>query len=458
MKVYQSVFLLFWAFQASLVMAAEVEKPARPNIIMICLDDLNDWVGFLGGHPDVKTPHMDRLAKRGRVFANAHCVVPVCSCSRVSIISGLHATTHGSYEFGPAYQSIPALKNVPCLHQHFKDHGYRTLTGGKVLHHGFEGALSKAIDVKLGRSGGPRRKENINWPGGPWDWGAFPESDDQMQDYQLAQKAAALLGQKQNEPFFMSVSIFRPHVPLLVPQKWFDLYDREKLTLPKAPSWDLDDLPPNLRGRINVEPVHDEVVQKGVWRGMVHAYLASTTFADHCVGTILQGLEGGPKRDNTIVVLWSDHGFHLGEKHQWAKRTLWEESTRVPLLVSGPGIAPGRCGEAVSLLDLYPTLVELCGIPAPKKLDGLSLVPQIRKPTARRSRPVIISSFYGNHAVRTRDWRLIRYADGARELYHHLNDPDEFTNLANRPMYEKTWSSLAKWLPKDSAPEVCAKK
>jgi arylsulfatase A-like enzyme len=422
---------------------------------MICLDDLNDWVGFLGGHPEVRTPHMDRLAKRSCNFTNAHCVVPVCSCSRVSIMSGLHATTHGSYEFGPSYQSIPSLKNATCLQQYFKNHGYRTYSGGKVLHHGFKGTLKGAIDVDLGRSGGPRRKSKINWPGGPWDWGAFPATDEQMQDFQLAQKTAAVLQEKHEQPFFISAGIFRPHVPLLVPQKWFDLYDREKITLPKAPRSDLDDLPPNLRGKINVEPTHEEVLKHKSWRGMIHAYLASISFADHCVGTILEGLDQGPNRNNTIVILWSDHGFHLGEKHQWAKRTLWEESTRVPFLILAPGFKAGtKCPEAVSLLDLYPTLIELCELPENETLDGVSLVPQLKNREAPRKRPVITSSFHGNHSVRTRDWRLIQYADGARELYDHRKDSDEFTNLAGDSDYSEIVKNLMKWLPKEIAPEV----
>jgi len=452
------LFFVLAAFPAALF-AADDKPSARPNILMICLDDLNDWVGFLGGHPDVKTPHMDALAKRGRNFTNAHCVVPVCSASRVSIMSGLHATTHGSYEFGPSYQRIPALRDAPCLQAYFKKHGYRTYAGGKVLHHGFKGRLKDAIDVNLGPSGGPRRKSNINWPGGPWDWGAFPESDDQMQDFQLAEKAAAVLQEDQDQPFFLSVGIFRPHVPLLVPQKWFDHYDREKIALPKAPRSDLADLPPNLRGRINVEPTHEEVLEKGVWRGMVHAYLASISFADHCVGTILDGLENGPHRDNTIVILWSDHGFHLGEKYQWAKRTLWEESTRVPFVICGPAITPGApCQEAVSLLDLYPTLIAQCGLPVNDKLDGLSLLPQLRDPKSARKRPVITSSFHGNHTIRTRDWRFIRYADGAEELYDHRLDPNEFTNLAKFPAHREDKEALAKWLPKVTAPEVRKKK
>lgn len=427
----------------------------RPNVLMICIDDLNDWVGCLGGHPDVKTPHIDRLAKQGRNFANAHCVVPVCSPSRVSVMSGLHATTHGSYDLGPSYQSIKRLDNVPCMQAYFQKHGYRTFAGGKVLHHGFTGSLATVIDVKLTGRGGPRPKQQMNWPGGAWDWGAFPESDDLMGDYTLAKNAAAALKEKHKQPFFMSVGLFRPHVPMFVPAKWFDLYEREKITLPKAPLSDLDDLPPNFKGRLNIEPTHAEVQQKGDWRGMVHAYLACVSFADMCVGTVMEGLNNGPNKDNTIVVLWSDHGFHLGEKQHWAKRTLWEESTRTPLIMAGTGIRAGvDCREAVSLLDIYPTLIDLCRLPKNPRLDGISLLPQLKDPQTPRMEPVISTSYYENHAIRTKDWRYIRYADGAEELYDHRIDSDEFNNLANHPEHKLIKQSLARWLPKNAAREV----
>lgn len=436
-----------------LLSATADERP--PNVLMICIDDLNDWVGFLDGHPDVKTPHMDRLAKQGRNFTNAHCVVPVCSPSRVSVMSGLHATTHGSYDLGPSYQSIPRLKTAPCMQAWFKKHGYRTIAGGKILHHGFTGELKEAIDVNLGRSGGPRPKKMKNGFSRAWDWGAFPESDDEMDDFKLAQKAAVSLKENHDRPFFMSVGIFRPHVPMFVPQKWFDLYDRDTIALPKAPLSDLEDLPPNFNRRLNVEPTHAEVLEKKQWREMVQAYLACVSFADMCVGTILEGLNSGPNKDNTIVVLWSDHGFHLGEKQKWAKRTLWEESTRTPMLFAGPGIKPGtNCPEAVSLLDIYPTLVELCRLPRPPQLDGLSLHPQLKNPSASRKTPVLSTSYYENHSIRTKNWRYIRYADGAEELYDHRNDPNEFTNLCDEPDHQATKMSLAKWLPEETAPEV----
>jgi choline-sulfatase len=209
--------------------------------------------------------------------------------------------------------------------------------------------------------------------------------------------------------------------------------------------------------RWGVAPTFWEVEEAKKWRSLVHAYLASTSFVDHCVGKVMEGLEGGPNEGNTIVVLWSDHGFHLGEKQHLAKRTLWEESTRVPFMVAGPGIKPGAdCREAVSLLDVYPTLVELCGLPENAGLEGVSVVPQLDAPGAVREEPAISSSYFGNHAVRTRDWRYIRYADGAEELYDHRVDSGELTNLAGNPEHGARKAALEKWLPDDTAaaPEV----
>jgi len=435
----------------------------KPNVLFIAIDDLNDWVGFMGGHPQVLTPHMDALAKRGRNFLNAHCAVPVCSASRASVMSGVAATTHGSYELGPRYEQLPALKEVPTLQRYFKNHGYATLSGGKVLHHNFNGRLAGDIDRSLGRKRSPRPRKPMSRPAnwsGAWDWGAYPASDAEMADIQLAQNAAKALKEGFDKPFFMSVGFFRPHVPLFVPPKWFNLYDVGKIALPKIPKNDLDDLPKNFL-RINdyaVAPTHAEVVSGGKQRSLTHAYLASVSFVDHCVGIVLDALKSSPHADNTLIVLWSDHGFHLGEKQHWAKRTLWEESTRVPLLIAGPGIRSGQpCKEPASLIDLYPTLVELCNLPKAKHLEGVSLVPQLRDPAKARRQPAITSSYFGNHSIRSRDWRLIVYEDGAKELYDHRNDPDEFRNLANDPAHKATVDELTKWLPKNAAPEFKAK-
>ena len=435
----------------------------RPNVLFICIDDLNDWTGFLGGHPQAVTPHMDALAKRGRNFANAHCAVPVCSSSRASVMSGMAATTHGSYELGPRYEELPALTDVPTIQRYFKDNGYYTLSGGKVLHHGFNGRLAGALDRSLGRKKSPRPKNPMSRPAnwsGAWDWGAYPEKDAEMADIQLAQDAAAALGEDFDKPFFMSVGFFRPHVPLFVPPKWFDLYDAESLTLPRILKSDLNDVPKNFLGINNyaVAPTHAEVTEHGKQRSLTQAYLASISFVDHCVGSVLDALKSSSHAGDTLIVLWSDHGFHLGEKQHWAKRTLWEESTRVPLVFSGPGIRPGKpCLEPASLLDLYPTLVELCDLPKNPRLEGLSLVPQLNDPKAARDRPAITSAYFGNHSVRSRDWRLISYEDGAKELYDHRTDSDEFHNLAKDPAHQDVIKELSRWLPRKAIPEFKVK-
>lgn len=451
---------LFFVFLASfLVVELRAQDAKRPNVLMISIDDLNDWTGFLGGHPQALTPHMDKLAEQGRNFSNAHCAVPVCSSSRVSVISGVAATTHGSYELGPAYEELPALAEVPTIQRHFKDNGYYTLVGGKVLHHGFQDRLSGDVDRSLGREKGARPKKTMNLPSGwskAWDWGAYPENDAKMADFQLAESAAEALQEDFEKPFFMTVGFFRPHVPLYVPPKWFDLYDAERLTLPDNPMSDLEDLPGNFL-TINdyaVAPTHGDVLEHRKQRSMTQAYLASISFVDHCVGVVLDALKSSPHADNTVIVLWSDHGFHLGEKQHWAKRTLWEESTRVPLLIAGPGINPGEASpEPASLIDIFPTLVELCQLSDNPKLEGISLVPQLGDPATPRERPAITSAYFGNHSIRTKDWRLIAYEDGAKELYDHRNDQDEFRNLAADPSHQKIIEELSRWVPQEGAPE-----
>ena len=295
---------------------------------------------------------------------------------------------------------------------------------------------------------------------GAWDWGAYPASDAEMADHQLAMDTAEALHEDFGQPFFMSVGFFRPHVPLFVPPRWFELYDTQQIVLPTNPQSDLDDLPKNFLS-INdyaAAPTHAEVVKHGKQRSLTQAYLASISFVDHCVGIVLNALESSPHADNTLIVLWSDHGFHLGEKQHWAKRTLWEESTRVPLLFAGPSIKSGKtCAEPASLIDVFPTLVDLCSLPENQNLEGLSLVPQLNDAGASRDRPVITSSYFGNHAIRSRDWRLLVYNDGAEELYDHRSDPDEFHNLAGDPEHKKTRDQLARWLPKNPAPEFKAK-
>lgn len=453
MKQFRQFLLLVAAALAPLAATA---AESRPNVVFIAIDDLNDWIGCLGGHPDVKTPHMDRLAQRGMLFTNAHCQVPVCMASRISVMSGKLASTTGCYEFAAEFHEAPSLaKDVP-LPLYFKQHGYRTLGGGKLLHSGFRGRLASTFDVNLGAGRNPRPDQTMNWPVKAWDYGAFPAMDEEMGDYQLARAAAEQLGRKHDQPFFLAVGFFRPHVPLHVPQKWFDLYDPAKLTLPKAPPEDMADIPESEVLRTEaIAPDHAEVLAAGKWRDYVHAYLACISFVDHCVGLVADAAAAGPQRNNTVVVLWSDHGFHLGEKQHWAKRTLWAESTRTPLMICAPGIRPGQQTDApAGLIDIFPTLNELCGLPAKTGLEGRSLVPLLHEPDAQWERPIVSTWLPNNHAVIDRRWRYIRYADGAEELYDYRTDPGEFTNLAQRPELARVKADLARWLPAQNVPAL----
>ena len=433
---------------------AEIAEEPRPNIVFIAIDDLNDWVGCLGGNPDVKTPNLDRLAQRGMLFRNAHCQVPVCQASRVSVFSGKLASTTGCYEFNADFHEATALANDVPIPLHFKNYGYNTLGGGKLLHTGFQGRLAESFDINLTKGRNPTPKQTMNWPVKVWDFGRFPERDEEMGDLQLATNAADFLGLKQVNPFFLATGFHRPHVPLFVPKKWFDLYDREKLTLPKAPIEDMSDIPESdITRQKAVAPSHAEVLKSGKWRDFVHAYLACVSFVDHCVGVVADAALDGPNKDNTIVVLWSDHGFHLGEKQHWAKRTLWEESTRTPLIFAGKGVPAGVATDAaVGLLDIYPTLVEIAKLPTPQKFDGVSLTSLMKNPAAKWDRAVVSTWLPNNHCVVLDQWRYIRYKEGAEELYDLRIDPDEFANLAADPKFAYVKARLASFLPKVNVP------
>jgi arylsulfatase A-like enzyme len=449
-----SVCALFFLILSLGTLGRSLSADEPPNVVFIAIDDLNDWIGCLGGHPDVKTPHMDRLAARGLLFRNAHCQVPVCMASRVSVFSGKLASTTGCYEFNAEFHQAPSLAEDVPIPLHFKQHGYTTLGGGKLLHSGFKGRLAQTFDVDLTQGRNPTPKQNMNWPVKVWDFGPFPDSDEEMGDLQLAKRAADFLSRKQEVPFFVATGFHRPHVPLHVPQKWFDLYDREQLTLPQAPIEDMRDIPESdITRQKAIAPSHAEVLASGKWRDLVHAYLACISFVDHCVGLVADAALDGPNKDNTVVVLWSDHGFHLGEKQHWAKRTLWEESTRSPLMFAGAGIPEGASTDAaVGLVDIYPTLVELAGLPVPQTFDGVSLVPLMKDPMATWDRAVISTWLPNNHCVVRGDWRYIRYKEGSEELYNLRSDPDEFTNVAADPKLAEIKASLAKCLPSENVP------
>ncbi len=278
----------------------------------------------------------------------------------------------------------------------------------------------------------------------------FPHKDEDKGDWQVASWAVEQLKRKHDQPFFLSVGFFLPHVPCYATQKWFDLYPEDSVLLPPVREDDRDDTPRfswYLHWKLP-EPRLKFLQEADQWTNLVRSYLACTSFVDSQVGRLLTALDESGLRDDTIVVLWSDHGWHLGEKLITGKNTLWDRGTHVPLIFAGPGVAVGaRCPQPVELLDIYPTLLELCGLPPVDGLEGHNLIPQLQHPNKPREWPAITTHNHDNHGLRTNRWRFIQYADGSQELYDMRADPHEFDNLATNSAYADVIEELKAWLP-----------
>ena len=434
-----------------------VETPP-PNVLFISVDDLNDWVGALGGHPQALTPHIDRLAAQGTLFTNAHCQAPLCGPSRASLMSGLRPSTTGVYgqiEDPQLREAHPLLAEAVFLPQYFGQQGYKTMGVGKIFHnHAPEGVFE--VSGGRERGFGPNAPTRFHWnkKGTSTDWGAYPAADSMMPDYRSAQWAKERLQEPHDRPFFLAVGFLRPHVPWYVPQRWFDLYPIDSVKTPPYLPSDSTDLPEiALRvADVPMMPTTEWAIANGQWPAICQAYLASVSFADHYVGEVLQALEASPYAENTIIVLWSDHGYHIGEKNRFAKHALWEEATRVPLIIAGPGL-PARqiSGAPVELLDLYPTLLDLCGLPPNRSNEGRSLKPLLEAPDAAWRHAAITTYGRNNQAVRTADFRFIRYEDSTAELYDHRKDPNEWDNLAAQPDFADSLRSMQRFLPQENA-------
>lgn len=440
--------------------AAQVPSQQKPNVVFIAIDDQNDWVGHLGGHPLVKTPHIDSLASQGTAFLNAHCQSPLCNPSRTSLMLGLRPTTTGVYGLAPWFRNLERWQDRVTLPQHFKAHGYKTLTAGKIYHGGAGGPEKQALefDVWGPRGGIGVKPETKLIPATPMgnhplmDWGVFPHRDEDKGDYQVASWAVEQIHAAQkDEPFFLAAGFFLPHVPCYATQKWFDLYPDDDSVLPLMKEDDRDDTPRfswYLHWNLP-EPRLKWVRENDQWRNLVRSYLACSSFIDAQVGRITAALEEAGLADNTVIVIWGDHGFHLGEKGITGKNTLWDDGTRVPLVFAGPGITPGqRCTQPAELMDIYPTLIEVCGLTSRDDLEGLSLMPQLQDASTGRERPAITSHNQGNHGVRSENWRYIRYADGTEELYDMRSDPNEWTNVVQQPEHAAVVAEHRRWLPK----------
>ena len=447
-----SIPLLFFFLTSFFFSAAESSKP---NVLLVSIDDLNDWVGCLGGHPQAKTPNIDRLAEMGTLFANGHCQSPVCNPSRASMMTGRYPHTSGVYFLSPDLKEAPVLKNLKTMPEVFADNGYKTMAAGKIFH----GGDRRFFQTYLPTGGfGPRPKKKISQPHGHplWDWGVFPDDDNLMPDMKCAKWAVEQLNQTHEKPFFMGVGFYRPHVPMYATKKWFDMHPRDQIKLPAVRKNDLKDLSQyaiDLTNLKHVSPTHKWVSEAGQWEHAVQSYLASVTFADHCLGLVLDALEKSDYAGNTVIALFSDHGFHLGEKERWAKRSLWEDGTRVPIILTAPGFKSNQTSDRpAELIDIFPTLLELVGLPADSGQEGQSLVPLMKNPRREWSHPAITSFGLGNYSVRSTRYRFIQYFDGSRELYDLSKDPHEWKNLIKIPKMKSVIMEHTAFIPKKQHP------
>lgn len=473
-------FYVIAILTASPAIAGQQQNAAsRPNVLFIAVDDLRDWVGFMGGYPGkVHTSAMDGLAARGVAFFNAHCAAPVCCPSRAAVMTGkLPSSTGISNNQQWLKPHLPELVTLPM---HFRRQGYVVAGAGKIFHHTAGNNPPEQWDAyhrnrftdnawayqgKRMRALYPFTPQMETPAGFPFsgltlyskevDWGALSKAEAKFDDAMAVDYAIRFLEQEHDRPFFLACGVFRPHLPWYVPAKYLEMYPEASIRLPETPTGDLDDVPAAgqklaARKRENLELIR----QKGRWKTAVRHYLASITFADAQIGRLLEALDKSAAAKNTIIVLWSDHGWHLGEKGHWHKRTLWEVATRVPLIIVAPGTGASgqRCQRPVSLIDLYPTLSELCGLPATPGLDGQSLVPQLKDSQTARRAPALTFSAERHCAVRDDRWRYIRYADGAEELYDHLVDPNEWRNVAALDEHAGVKLRLSRWIPKAWAP------
>lgn len=458
-KIIFSCLLVFWVGLSTSAFA-QVEKKSQPDVVFIIVDDLNDWLGCLGGHPDSKSPNIDALAASGMLFSQAYCNSPQCRPSRTSLNHGVYPFKTGTY-FNARSKEETRIA-TPTMQEYFAKNGYRVVSGGKVFHGGpgnfGDSLLKRPRDPKP-----PKGKDNFNAMRAPNDGYALDAADKDMGDYKVAQWASQEWKKVTDKPLFMSVGFFRPHRPLQVPKPWFDQFPLDSIQRPAEPEGmdDWSDMPEFARRLARThahKPLHDGlsdheyIVANDQWDATIRAYQASIAFVDRQIGRFIDSLKENPRGRETIVMLVSDHGWHLGEKKHWCKGAIWEQTTHIPFIVRGAGIKAGStCRQPVSLIDVFPSLVDLAGLDIPDWLDGTSIKPQLAQPTSPRP-PAISSYGEGNTSIRTERWRYIRYEDGSEELYDHHVDPNEWTNLANKAEHKETKQALAKMVPANQHP------
>ena len=455
---------VIWVVFAVLMLCTHAAKPDRMNVLFLVVDDLNTWLlGDTNRYAGkVVAPHIRRLAHSGVLFARAYTASPFCSPSRTALLSGVHPWKSGVYENGQTIsQSVP-LQHATSLPALFKEAGYYTASYGKIGH-GWDTRAHWDDHIPHKRDPVPPNAPLTPVGKGEQDWGPTHLREEAMRDTMYADAAIQQLQKRHVRPFLLACGLFHPHMPWYVPQKYFDLFPLDEVLTPELKANDLEDVPPLGRAvTAGKSKFVASVIEHGLHKQGVQAYLATTAYADAQIGRVLDALDKSPYRNNTMVVFMTDHGFHLGEKSHWQKGTLWEEATHCLLMFRVPGLTNvgGKCERFVSLQDVYPSLAELCGIEAPSYTDGRSLVPLLKQPDAAWQ-STAISALYDRYiSVRTEGFRYIRYRNDQEEFYDCAKDPHEWTNQIGNPAYPAEIKKLRGVVPalSEMAPPMPSKK
>lgn len=453
-------------------------RNTQPNVLFIAMDDMNDWTQLFDEKHPIKTPNMIRLAKNGVFFRQAYANAPSCNPSRFSLLSGKIPSNTGVYGNSSDWKS--AHEHLELLPEYFKNQGYKTYGSGKIFHHHaarytkYE-VFEESLAFPLSRPDAPMPADNLNgithWYNKDlqqakkvspnFDWGVWPPDPGEHVDHRTVNWAIGKLKNHTGKPFFMAVGIFRPHMPFFAPSEFFDQYPVKSSALPEINPNDFDDLEDEsvrfIKRHARFMNTFEGEKQRdpSIFKKAVSAYQVAATYADYQLGRMLDALEQSPYAENTIVVLWSDHGYHLGEKDHWEKFVLYEKACHVPFIWAGPGITNNKVSNAtVSLVDMYPTLVELCGLPSKEGLDGRSITSLLTDPSMRWTFPVVTTYGHNNHAIRSDQYRYIRLQGGTKELYNTAEDPNEWENLAKDPGHQKWIDSLDTWIPAQNVEPV----
>lgn len=438
------------------------------NILFIASDDLNNDMECYD-FSFVKTPNLKRLAARATRFDRAYNQYPLCNPSRVSLLTGYRPDVTGVYNLQKNFrETLPGAITLP---QMFMKNGYYTARVGKIFHYGVPGQIgtngmddSISWNTRINPKGRDKAEEGQvtnytpNIPlGAAMSFLIADGTDEEQTDGMIAKEAVQIMEDKKDQPFFLAVGFFRPHCPFIAPRKYFDLYPLDKIPMPKEIANDWNDKPEAAKWIRNLNYGLDETKR----RELIRAYYASITFMDAQVGKLLDALQRLKLTDNTIIVFWSDHGYNVGQHGQWQKQSLFEHSGRVPFIIAVPGVTSGKkTGRTVELLDIYPTLAELCGLKPPADLQGKSLVPLLKKPDATWNKAaytqvtrILNDQIIMGRSVRTERWRYTEWEGGKRgiELYDYNNDPDEFINLAKNDKYGAEIKKLSTLLKNNSS-------